>query len=125
MFNTYNFLVRSTFKEVNGRNRITNLKINNSILVISFQQITGFKSKLVQCHHNLDDFVHSLTAIGAILMVVDENERKIFFEIEFESVVTPKREASIMAAGGFALCNDLYSCRPGTLHYCLFTSSPF
>ena len=101
MFNTYNFLVRSTFKEVNGRNRITNLKINNSILVISFQQITCFKSKLVQCHHNLDDFVHSLTAIGAILMVVDENERKIFFEIEFESVVTPKREASIMAAGGF------------------------
>ena len=34
-------------------------------------------------------------------MVVDENERKIFLEIEFESVETPKREASIMAAGGF------------------------
>jgi len=43
----------------------------------------------------------SPTAIGAILMVVDENERKIFLEIEFEGVETPKREASIMAAGGF------------------------
>ena len=33
-------------------------------------------------------------------MVVDENERKIFFEIEFESVETPKREASIMDGSG-------------------------
>ena len=94
-------------------------------MVTSFTTKNRFSSKLEQCHQNPDDLVNSLTAIGAILMVVDENERKIFFEIEFESVVTPKREASIMAAGGFALCNDLYSCRPGTLHYCLFTSSPF
>ena len=35
-------------------------------------------------------------------MVVDENERKIFLEIEFESVETPKREASIMAREGIS-----------------------
>ena len=70
-------------------------------MVTSFTTKNRFSSKLEQCHQNPDDLVNSLTAIGAILMVVDENERKIFLEIEFESVETPKREASIMAAGGF------------------------
>ena len=59
-------------------------------------------------------------------MVVDENERKIFFEIEFESVETPKREASIMDGSGrvYVMISATTVLPAWALPYCVYLRSP-